>query len=165
MFDVKREYWSCMGESVLKKSKFDQDVANAHTQERGHLDNLAAMYTQAVQQNAGQTAVLQPQPPALPFIPALIQTGVRLLMQPVRVLVNILQAMVQIVPMTAAVVGQAIARAEKVIAQIWVFFFGQRKERTEEEKDNRKQNDFLQLSLQGERKVESSEGAGLGGGK
>lgn len=55
-------------------------------------------------------------------------------------------------------------RLERIIAQVLGFFYGNRRDTVDEkERDKRRRNDFLNLDLMGERKVEQSHQGGFGG--
>ncbi len=160
MFEVKRQYWSCMGETVLKKSQFDQDVANTRAMNRVLIDQMDLATMKAIQ--AQQQPVAQPGVPR--FLQPIIQRGIQLLQPLINTATNVARAIFVQIPSFIAQSAQALAnRAEKAVSQILSFFFGHKKEKTEE-KEQRDKNEFAMVGLFGDSKVEETAETDLGGG-
>lgn len=168
MFTVKPEYWSCMGETVLKKTKFDQDSAIVRGLNRILLDQQAA-------DSMSQTRIQPPQPPPLPIrmIAALLvpvqQLAQTVLIRPAQALMNFVLLLPQTLAQTGAQLGQAMSRlADRTIGQLLSFFFGYKKDKTEET-EQRDRNDASLLDIFGDNPFTSSrisqkENAGFGSG-
>lgn len=159
MLEVKRQYWSCMGETVLKKSQFDEDTAQARAANRKEADINAAMTSVRQQAPFLQPPLLQ-QPPG--FLPTLVTQVVQVIQRPVQMILNLIQAFPQQLGQTLGQAAQNLAnRAEKAISQILTFFFGHKKDKTEE-KEKRDRNDAALPDLFGlspESKVSQKEDA------
>lgn len=181
MFQIpQRQYWSCMGETVLKKSQYDADAANARENNRSYADQLSRQQTQQqlrvtlpsqTQSPFVLTSQAPPQPPDTPaqrFIQTLAQNIVRPFVLIQTALQNAAQQVSQAISQTLQQVPGFI---DKAMSQVLSFFFGYKKD-TREEKEKRDRNDAASLGMFGESdlfgtsasKVEQKENSGMGSG-
>lgn len=165
MFDIKRAYLYCMGESVLDKRKFSEDTALNRQQQRASWDQLSQLQQMnRIQRPNMQGDVPQPQMPMPRFMQGIVQFMARPLAL-VQQMSQGLQRLVQL-PLDAmrAAAQMTGAKLESAVSQILTFFFGFKKDKTEE-KEKREQHNFFLDSLTGERKVEESHQGNMGGGQ
>ncbi len=155
---VSRHYWSCSGETVLKKSKFNQDVANNRATTRLHIERQ----DQATRQQ------LQPLPQwlakPLAVVANVVKQLIKLVQKPIQLVQNLVKALVKPVIHFANGVKVAVKNAKEAVANILTFFFGHKKEKTKE-KEERNRHDIHLENKFGEEKVEAAEGSLMGGGK
>ena len=164
MFDgVKPQYWSCNGETVLKKTQYNEDVANHRALQRVNTDLLAQFGKQV------QRAETPPPPPGfLAGAVRAVSQFIQQLARPVMQAFTMLAAIPQAVATVFANLGQGVANAgqlaEKAVAGILTFFFGHKKDKTEE-KEKRDKADFKQSDFFDDTKVKEGENASMGSGQ
>ena len=155
---VSRQYWYCSGESTLKKSKFNEDVAN----------NRASTRLYVERQDQATRQQLQPLPQwlakPLNVLANVVRQVVKLLQKPIQLIQNFVKAMVKPMMQFANGVKTAVKAAKTAVANVLTFFFGHKKDKTKE-KEERNRHDIHLKNKFGEEKVEAAEGSLMGGGK
>lgn len=168
MFTVKPEYWNCMGETVLKKTKFDEDSAVVRGMNRSLLDQQA-------QDTVRQSQLPPPPPPSLPvrmiatILNTMQQVVQTVVVRPAMAFAAVLMSLPQNAAQAAVQMAQNLGKmAERTIGQLISFFFGHKKDKTEEA-EQRDKNDASLLDIFGDNpfsssKISKKENAGLGSG-
>lgn len=156
-FTVKPEYWSCMGETALKKTKYNEDTAKARHQFRADQDALmlAMRSGQRVEvQTAQQQTQLQQVLAALPQ--PLVQNIILPAIRMVQAVGNFMRAVFQspVLQNFGQAMGNAMAGLGKMVqnaaSQILSFFFGHKKENDKtDEKHQRDRTDAATTDLFG----------------
>lgn len=165
---VKRQYWYCSGESVLKQSQFNEDVANQRMRDRVNTDFLM-QFNHQLQKDA------QPQQPQglLQNAARTVARFVRQLARPVIRFFNTLQTITRNLGRMLAKATANLAKgfqaagkmAEQAVKNILTFFFGHKKDNAKtEEKEQREQFEFTESDLFDDNKVHEGDGPSLAGG-
>lgn len=161
---VKRQYWSCGGETVLKKSQFNQDVAN-HRQDQRVKTDLLAQFQQSIL-DAGQ-----PQKPVgfmnqvANTFKMVAQNIMRVLAQPMVLIKNIAANLAKMLSQAGNNVKNAMNTAKEAVKNVLTFFFGRKKmDKTEEDKERDNKNYFKKSDLFDDNKVNEGEKSMLGQG-
>jgi len=173
--NVKAQYWSCMGETVLKKTQYNEDTAKARHQYRTDQDALIAALRgsqRAESQVAQQTQFQQLLATVLrPVIQNIVIPVIRAFQAATAFVRNLFQAPVaqQLANAATAMAAATGKFLQQAASQILTFFFGHKKENDKtDDKKQRERNDAAATDLFGktifnDNNVEGAQGKFLGG--
>lgn len=164
MLDIKKYYLYCMGEGYLDKRRYSEDAAHEKMLNRVLQDNLDQTFRAS--QRAPLSQAREPQAFWLNLFPqpSWLQRAVLVVLKPVQVVIVFIRNLFQ--PPQPRPGEQPFKGAvlEKMMSQIFAFFFGNKKDKVDEkEKEKRFLEDFNDPEIWGKRVVESSNGSGFGG--
>lgn len=165
MIDINKYYLFCMGEGYLDKRRYSDDLGQEKMSQRVMQDNkdLAVLKAQLP-----RTREPEPLPDlSLYQNPNLFQKGILFFMKPIQMTMAFVKQMVQlpiqwIALLNAPAKGQLL---ERLVSQLFSFFFGGKKDKTEEEKEKRAKEDFNHEDVWGKRAVEGTNASGFSSGQ
>ncbi len=154
----------CMGFGYLDAEKYEDDVANQRRIDNVFQEGVDRLMASRLQQDLNQPVGQVKNQPILPQpVMNFLRKGIQLVMTPFLNVMDKVQNLQQaLITSMANLTTKSVALMEFAIGEVLSFFFGYKKERTEE-KEKREKDDFAETDLFTKMVTASTTGEGSDG--